>query len=64
MKIANVMPVEFVSSVLLHQRGDAFVFPAHGSKIKPKVQSPKFKVTRTFKGSANDSPSPRRRGPG
>ena len=33
-KIADVMPVEFVSLVLFHQRGDAFVFATHGFRVK------------------------------
>jgi hypothetical protein len=28
------MPIQFMSLMLLHQRSDAFVFAAHGSKVK------------------------------
>jgi hypothetical protein len=43
-KKTDVMLVELVSLMLFHQRGDAFVFAAHDSKVKPRVQSPKSKV--------------------
>jgi hypothetical protein len=34
MKIADVVLVELVSLVLFDQRGDAFVFAAHGLRVR------------------------------
>ena len=33
-EITHVMPVQFMSRVVFHQVGDAFVFAAHGFKVK------------------------------
>ncbi len=46
-KKTGVMPVESVFLMLFHQRGNAFVFATHDTKVRPLVQSPKPKLARS-----------------